>query len=230
MPSSASATNPRSTLSLHDALPISPRARSRSSRARCTRCANRRRARTRAALGHSPPRPPPDRRTAAHARRARGGSPRSRSHRDDLRRSEEHTSELQSPCNLVCRLLLRLPTLAPLFPYTTLFRSLREREAVAHARVARVARIAGALVREQRLGIALRVPRRIAELPRTRGAHAVDLRDRDRIETIFEDRKSTRLNSSHLVISYAVFCFGYQPSLHSFPTRRSSDLSASAKP
>src|SRR5256885_12028529 len=26
--------------------------------------------------------------------------------RPDLRRSEEHTSELQSPCNLVCRLLL----------------------------------------------------------------------------------------------------------------------------
>src|SRR5256885_12280435 len=26
--------------------------------------------------------------------------------RDTLRRSEEHTSELQSPCNLVCRLLL----------------------------------------------------------------------------------------------------------------------------
>src|SRR5256885_11604527 len=25
---------------------------------------------------------------------------------DGLRRSEEHTSELQSPCNLVCRLLL----------------------------------------------------------------------------------------------------------------------------
>src|SRR5256885_3027686 len=25
---------------------------------------------------------------------------------DDLARSEEHTSELQSPCNLVCRLLL----------------------------------------------------------------------------------------------------------------------------
>src|SRR5205807_10635053 len=26
--------------------------------------------------------------------------------RGDMRRSEEHTSELQSPCNLVCRLLL----------------------------------------------------------------------------------------------------------------------------
>src|SRR5205807_8758924 len=28
------------------------------------------------------------------------------SRRERLRRSEEHTSELQSPCNLVCRLLL----------------------------------------------------------------------------------------------------------------------------
>src|SRR5439155_1588681 len=39
------------------------------------------------------------------------------------------------------------------------------------------------------------------------------------------DRKSTRLNSSHVAISYAVFCFD-SPSLalHSFPTRRSSDL------
>src|SRR5947207_437163 len=33
------------------------------------------------------------------------------------------------------------------------------------------------------------------------------------------DRKSTRLNSSHTVISYAV-----PPAPHSFPTRRSSDL------
>src|SRR5690242_3707019 len=39
-------------------------------------------------------------------------------------RSEEHTSELQSHVNLVCRLLLvrHLPP-SPLFPYTTLFRS-----------------------------------------------------------------------------------------------------------
>src|SRR5437879_4335258 len=36
-------------------------------------------------------------------------------------RSEEHTSELQSPMYLVCR-LLRSP-LSSLFPYTTLFRS-----------------------------------------------------------------------------------------------------------
>src|SRR5690348_7131150 len=38
-------------------------------------------------------------------------------------RSEEHTSELQSPVHLVCRLLLRRPPTSTLFPYTTLFRS-----------------------------------------------------------------------------------------------------------
>src|SRR5438034_793084 len=41
------------------------------------------------------------------------------------------------------------------------------------------------------------------------------------------DRKSTRLNSSHTVISYAVFClkrYHDHQILHSFPTRRSSDL------
>src|SRR5690242_3513585 len=38
---------------------------------------------------------------------------------DDMaRRSEEHTSELQSHVNLVCR-----PLRSTLFPYTTLFRS-----------------------------------------------------------------------------------------------------------
>src|SRR6266850_4313959 len=36
-------------------------------------------------------------------------------------------------------------------------------------------------------------------------AHRVFLR-RSRLETRPADRKSTRLNSSHLVISYAVFC------------------------
>src|SRR3990167_8393136 len=41
-------------------------------------------------------------------------------------RSEEHTSELQSQSNLVCRLLflmIRRPPRSTLFPYTTLFRS-----------------------------------------------------------------------------------------------------------
>src|SRR5690606_13911020 len=41
------------------------------------------------------------------------------------------------------------------------------------------------------------------------------------------DRKSTRLNSSHVKISYAVFC--HPGVLHSFPTRRSSDLRSSSR-
>src|SRR5258708_28744000 len=73
------------TLSLHDALPISggtgPGARTRG------------RPRGASAIG-------PSRRPS----RSRGGPSRSRSRSGS--RSEEHTSELQSPDHLVCRLLL----------------------------------------------------------------------------------------------------------------------------
>src|SRR5690606_34632257 len=41
------------------------------------------------------------------------------------------------------------------------------------------------------------------------------------VPVFLRDRKSTRLNSSHVKISYAVFCLHDR---HSFPTRRSSDL------
>src|SRR5256885_15654536 len=79
------------TLSLHDALPISAAEDLRRAGARVPRG-------TRRAL----------RRTAAPARDRPaavlgGGGSRLRARRA---RSEEHTSELQSPCNLVCRLLL----------------------------------------------------------------------------------------------------------------------------
>src|SRR5688500_19272589 len=74
-----------SPLSLHDALPIYPRA--------------------------SAARPPPPRTAGPRPpiRRCRSGDGSSRRRRLRSvrhRRSEEHTSELQSPCNLVCRLLL----------------------------------------------------------------------------------------------------------------------------
>src|SRR2546426_4781090 len=55
---------------------------------------------------------PPEARHVRHARRIPHGRRihplRRQLQRDSLRarRSEEHTSELQSPCNLVCRLLL----------------------------------------------------------------------------------------------------------------------------
>src|SRR5205807_6771824 len=49
-----------------------------------------------AVLGDELPRQSPHRRCTLHVARDRKG----------VLRSEEHTSELQSPCNLVCRLLL----------------------------------------------------------------------------------------------------------------------------
>src|SRR2546426_5100054 len=78
--------------------------------------------------------------------------------------------------------MIRRPPRSTLFPYTTLFRSLgtsREHD-----------RRTG-----QRGG-----PRRGRGLSRRHFHPRTDQRDPLR------DRKSTRLNSSHLVISYAVFC------------------------
>src|SRR2546426_4867638 len=72
------------TLSLHDALPISPSAAPRQGPGDPD--GHRRRAEPRGV----------GRRHARRRRAARPAGPR----------SEEHTSELQSPCNLVCRLLL----------------------------------------------------------------------------------------------------------------------------
>src|SRR5256885_4142432 len=72
------------TLSLHDALPIS--------KAAGARFAGRRAYTLRA--------------SRARAVRSSNGQPRESLATRDARRSEEHTSELQSPCNLVCRLLL----------------------------------------------------------------------------------------------------------------------------
>src|SRR5690348_18121116 len=79
-----SATTDIYTLFLHDALPIS-------SSSRCRRCA-------RASCHINGASSPPGRAARVGCRRCRGdrSSPR----------SEEHTSELQSPVHLVCRLLL----------------------------------------------------------------------------------------------------------------------------
>src|SRR5256885_11765124 len=83
-------------------------------------------------------------------------------------------------------LMIRRPPRSTLFPYTTLFRS--------HARRIRerAARRAGGALRGR-----ASVP---AGLSRAVGIDQFDAAPRD------QDRKSTRLNSSQLVISYAVFC------------------------
>src|SRR2546430_9187823 len=100
--------------------------------------------------------------------------------------------------------MIRRPPRSTLFPYTTLFRSYvlstfvlepirwnerfgwrrmrdKEREALFH-----FWRAVG-----QRMSI--------ADIPST-------LAEFERFSTNYEDRKSTRLNSSHSQISYAVFC------------------------
>src|SRR5947208_11134271 len=83
--------------------------------------------------------------------------------------------------------MIRRPPRSTLFPYTTLFRS-ADAPAEAGARARRGRRAASAF--EPEGGRALR-PREA-------------LRDQGRVQV--EDRKSTRLNSSHQIISYAVFC------------------------
>src|SRR5688500_19616496 len=90
--------------------------------------------------------------------------------------------------------MIRHPPRPPLFPYTTLFRS----EGRVHG--------AGASVRWP--SCCHSADRHLcARLRFVRGAHRQSaLRSRQRSRRGDEDRKSTRLNSSHLVISYAVFC------------------------
>src|SRR5256885_3898501 len=88
--------------------------------------------------------------------------------------------------------MIRRPPRSTLFPYTTLFRSLAGRpfpeRGGSEARMNRITVIALNTFRET-------------------------LRDKILYNLVFfglllisRDRKSTRLNSSHLVISYAVFC------------------------
>src|SRR2546430_12399003 len=88
--------------------------------------------------------------------------------------------------------MIRRPPRSPLFPYTTLFRSRRG------DRPDRVGR-------ECRCGLQRLVARRLH-----RGVLAAEDDDHEALQAAAtlaaEDRKSTRLNSSHSQISYAVFC------------------------
>src|SRR3989454_4271035 len=76
--------------------------------------------------------------------------------------------------------MIRRPPRSTLFPYTTLFRSLGDPDAEVEV---------------------------VAALPPPHEEFVHPLTHRDRHpDRARGDRKSTRLNSSHLVISYAVFC------------------------
>src|SRR5690349_22177832 len=95
--------------------------------------------------------------------------------------------------------MIRRPPRSTLFPYTTLFRSLA---VVLERRRADAAQLA---VRQRRLEDVRGVHR--AARGRAGADDVVDLVDeQDRVRVPDQDRKSTRLNSSHVEISYAVFC------------------------
>src|SRR5256885_12341657 len=82
--------------------------------------------------------------------------------------------------------MIRRPPRSTLFPYTTLFRSLGVSSDVAWA-------LAFAI--EQSMELDAKAAKVLA-----------GCEDDCVLVLALEDRKSTRLNSSHLVISYAVFC------------------------
>src|SRR5256885_5110119 len=84
--------------------------------------------------------------------------------------------------------MIRRPPRSTLFPYTTLFRSLRQRPS------------------GRRPGLAPHTHQRMENL--SLGSNGIQRQSSEfaRFCGLSLDRKSTRLNSSHLVISYAVFC------------------------
>src|SRR5437879_7131920 len=97
--------------------------------------------------------------------------------------------------------MLPLPPSSTLFPYTTLFRSL-PRPVLLISEFAQTTRIN--VVDECTSGHPAILKSRAAELDGCGGCGSrVVLRRRARSAL---DRKSTRLNSSHRCISYAVFC------------------------
>src|SRR2546426_3609352 len=95
--------------------------------------------------------------------------------------------------------MIRRPPRSTLFPYTTLFRS-------------RCDDLVDELARPSTSSCPRpRLPRWCVAISRRRSARQnlhpeKDLQGSQRVDFTKGDRKSTRLNSSHLVISYAVFC------------------------
>src|SRR5256885_3779594 len=85
--------------------------------------------------------------------------------------------------------MIRRPPRSTLFPYTTLFRSVVGRDRIQVQMREVIAEVPGPYTRHPECGQCLNFMEAQLE------AFGVS-----------ENRKSTRLNSSHLVISYAVFC------------------------
>src|SRR3712207_7077972 len=94
--------------------------------------------------------------------------------------------------------MIRRPPRSTLFPYTTLFRS---------------------PVGLAMTGESLLCHGRFDSIGRNEGSGRVEALH-DEVTVGWEDRKSTRLNSSHANISYAVFCLKKKKQTTSTPNRR----------
>src|SRR2546422_4166250 len=93
--------------------------------------------------------------------------------------------------------MIRRPPRSTLFPYTTLFRSAQVNEGIqatsVRAEVMAIGRNARAFQSTERSSSQQELLQAVEQL-------------RKGLESLQLDRKSTRLNSSHGYISYAVFC------------------------
>src|SRR5437773_3610030 len=94
--------------------------------------------------------------------------------------------------------MIRRPPRSTLFPYTTLFRSPADEGRGERTDRSVPQRLCSQLARSRARVV------RTGESPGGRGTQRP--RSQHRRDPADQDRKSTRLNSSHITISYAVFC------------------------
>src|SRR3712207_8991767 len=101
--------------------------------------------------------------------------------------------------------MIRRPPRSTLFPYTTLFRSPPRRR---HPVPGEQGRDAGGVLPH------------LQQPPPGERADRAHVRPAPEVDRDPGDRKSTRLNSSHANISYAVFCLKKKKLTHQYPETR----------
>src|SRR2546430_9056949 len=101
--------------------------------------------------------------------------------------------------------MIRRPPRSTLFPYTTLFRSKHcDKQRSVRFKNGRIETVEPRLSVEK--GLRRNPDRKNENRDRDREAEIHDVAERIASPEDEQDRKSTRLNSSHSQISYAVFC------------------------
>src|SRR3712207_8359662 len=95
--------------------------------------------------------------------------------------------------------MIRRPPRSTLFPYTTLFRSKQDKKQ-------ELLNILNVNERLEKILVVLNNEIEILEVEKKIGIKVKSKIDKVQKEYYLKDRKSTRLNSSHANISYAVFC------------------------